>query len=152
MAGINVWFSPVDREIADDGLDGEHFRLVVEKRLACAGLRVIQQSDRKQVPEFPCLGVVLHVVRNQGDTPDYIYSIEMFFLQRLTLAGPPATNAIHLAWCREAVGDISRTVQGLNWSTLYKTSESLVDSFIVECFPSKAFVWQSSPKLESPLY
>ncbi len=140
MPAINVWVSPVDHEIADDGLDQEHIRLEVEKRFVSVGLPVIQQFDGKPAPEFPCLGVLLNVVRYRGDPPAYIYSIEMFFLQRITMAGPPVTHAMHMVWCREATGDITRTAQGFDWSNLYETLKFLVDRFIVECFPSQASV------------
>ena len=53
LPGINVWVAPVEPGIAEAGLDREHIRLEVEKRLVCAGLPVIQKSDGKQAPESP---------------------------------------------------------------------------------------------------
>jgi hypothetical protein len=138
MPGINVWVAPVEPKIAEDGLDREHIRLEVEKRLVCACLPVIQKFDGKQAPEFPCLGVVLYVFQPQEDPSVYIFSIEVVFVQRITLAGRPSTEAMRMAWCREATGDITRTAQGFHWSNLYKALEFLVDCFILECFPSKA--------------
>ncbi len=133
MPAINVWVSPVDHEIADDGLDREQVRLEVEKRFASAGLPVIQQNDGKRVPEFPCLGVLLNVVRHQGDpSPAYIYSIEIFFLQKISMADPPGTDIMHMAWCREATGDIRSNSQGFDWSNLYREVDCLVNQFIQE--------------------
>jgi hypothetical protein len=142
MPGINVWVAPIEPEIADDGLDREQIRLEVEKRLICAGLPAIQQFDGRQAPQFPCLGVVLYVFRPQGDPPVYIFSIDMSYVQRIALAGPPATEAMHMAWCREATGEISRDPLGFNWNNLYKSLEFLVDSFIVEYFLTQASVFQ----------
>jgi hypothetical protein len=140
MPAINVWVSPIDHEIADDGLDQEQIRLEVEKRFVSAGLPVVQHCDGKRVPECPCLGVLLNVVRHQEDPPAYIYSVEMFFLQRVSMAGPPVSDVMHMVWCREATGDIARTAQGFNWSNLYQTLKFLVDRFIVEYFPAQASV------------
>jgi hypothetical protein len=142
MPGINVWVAPVEPEIAEDGLDREQIRREMEKRLYGAGLPVIEKFDVRQAPEFPCLGVVSYVFQPQEDSPVSIFSIEMFFIQRITLAGPPATDVMRMAWCREATGEISRAAQGINWSNLYKALESLVDCFIVECFHAKAPVGQ----------
>ena len=144
MPGINVWVSPLDQEVADDGLDRDHIRLEVEKRLIGAGLPVVQQIRGEQAPKFPCLGVVLYVFRPQGDPPVYIFSIEMFFVQRITLAGSPATESMHLAWCRETTGEVFKNAQGFKWSTLYQASEFLVDRFIMEYLPSQASVDQLS--------
>jgi hypothetical protein len=94
--GINVWVAPVEPEISEDGLDREQIRLEVEKRLTGAGLPVIEKFDVKQAPEFPCLGVVFYVFQPQEDSPVSIFSIEMFFIQRITLAGPPPMSC---AWC-----------------------------------------------------
>jgi hypothetical protein len=142
MPGINVWVAPIEPEIAEDGLDREQIRSEVEKKLFGTGLPVIENFDVRQAPEFPCLGVLLNAVRYQEDPPAYTYSIEMFFLQRITMAGPPVTDAMHMVWCRESTGDITRTAQGFNWSNLYETLDFLVDSFIVECFHPKASVGQ----------
>jgi hypothetical protein len=142
MPGINVWVAPIEPEIAEDGLDREQIRLEVEKKLFGAGLPVIEKFDDRQVPEFPCLGIMFYVFRPQEDSPVYIFSIEMFFLQRITMAGPPVTDAMHMVWCRESTGYITRTAQGFNWSKLYETLEFLVDSFIVKCFHPKASVGQ----------
>ena len=136
LPGINVWVAPVEPGIAEAGLDREHIRLEVEKRLVCAGLPVIQKSDGKQAPESPCLGVLPYIFQPQADPSVYIFSVEVVFIQWITLTGPPATEAMHMAWCREATGDITRTAQGFNWSSFYKALEFLVDCFILECFPS----------------
>jgi hypothetical protein len=100
MPGINVWVAPVEPEIAEDGLDREQIRREMEKRLYGAGLPVIEKFDVRQAPEFPCLGVVSYVFQPQEDSPVSIFSIEMFFIQRITLAGPPATDVMRMAWCR----------------------------------------------------
>jgi hypothetical protein len=142
MPGVNVRVAPVEHEIAEDGLDRKHITLEVEKKLVCAGLPVIEKFDGKQAPEFPCLGVMLYVFQPQEDPTLYIFSIEVVFIQRITLAGPPSTEAMRMAWCREATGDITRTAQGFNWSNLYKALEFLVDCFILECFPSEASAGQ----------
>ena len=109
----------------------------MEKKLAGAGLPVIQHFSEEQAIEFPCLGVVLYVMRPQEDPARYIFSVEMFFVQRMILTGPSTTEAVRLAWCREVTGAISRAAQGFNWAALYEALEFLVDCFIVEHFPKQ---------------
>lgn len=138
MPGINVWVAPVEQEIKELGLDREQIRLEVEKRLACAGLPAIQQISGDQARKFPCLGVMLHVFQPQEEPSLYIFSIEMCFIQRITLTGPPATEAMRMAWCREATGEITRKNQDLDWANLYHSLGFLVDSFSFECFPPQA--------------
>jgi len=136
MPGINVWVAPTEQEI--NGFDREKIRLEVEKRLVCAGLPVIQQFGGDQAPKFPCLGVMLHVFQPQEEPYLYIFSIEVCFIQRITLTGPSASEAMRMAWCREATGEITRNSQDLDWSNLYDSLGFLVDSFSLECFPPQA--------------
>jgi hypothetical protein len=138
MPGINVWVAPVEQEIAEPGLDLEQIRLEVERRLVCAGLPVIQHLGGDQAPKFPCLGVMFHFFQPQGEPYLYIFSIEMCFIQRITLKGPPATEAMRMSWCREATGEITRNGQDLDWANLYHPLGFLVDSFSFECFPPQA--------------
>ena len=138
MPGINVWVAPVEQEIIEQELDREQIRLEVEKRLVCASFPVIQHLGGNHTPKFPCLGVMLHVFQPQEEPYLYIFSIEMCFIQRITLAGPPATEVMRMAWCREATGEITRNGQDLNWSNFYNSLGFLVNCFIFECFPPQA--------------
>ena len=143
MPGINVWVAPVEQGIIDYGLDQKLIRREVEKRLVSAGLLVIQQFGGDQAPKFPCLGVMLHFFQLQDEPYLYIFSIEMCFIQRITLTGPPATEAMRMAWCREATGEITRNGQDLDWANLYHSLGFLVDSFIFE--------WSAARRNPSPL-
>lgn len=130
--GLHVWVSQVDSHIEADGLDRVRLWLEVQKRLARAGVPVPQQFDWLQTPKFPCLGVLVHADQAQVYPPFYIFSVEVFFVQRVTVAGVPAAYAMRMTWCREAIGDIRLHAQGYDWSNLYSTVGSLVDNFIQE--------------------
>lgn len=148
MPGISVWVAPVEQEIIENKLDREQIRLEVEKRLVCASLPVIQHLGGDQTPKFPCLGVMLHVFQPQEEAYPYIFSIEMCFIQKITLAGPPVTEAMRMAWCREATGEITRNGQDLNWSNFYNSLGYLVDCFSFECFPPPSLFWSACRKLD----
>ena len=127
--GIHVWVSQVDPSLAADGLDREFLWTRVQKKLAQAGLPVPEQHIRQQIPLFPCLGVLLHADRAQMTPPFYVFSVEVFYVQKITLAG---ANAMRMSWCREAIGDARSDGRGVDWSGLYNTVNSLVDQFISE--------------------
>jgi hypothetical protein len=130
--GIHVWVSQVDAALDADGLDREHLWLNVQKRLAQAGLPVPNQQHWQQAPLFPCLGVLVHADRAQVSPPFYVFSVEVFFVQKITLAGTPSANAMRMTWCREAIGDARGDDRGFDWSVLYGTVGSLVDQFLQE--------------------
>jgi hypothetical protein len=144
MPGINVWVAPIEQEIMEFGLDRKQIRLEVEKRLVCTDLPVIQQVGGDQTPKFPCLGVMLHFFQPQEEPYLYIFSIEMCFIQRISLTGPPATDAMRMAWCREVNGEISRNGQDIDWANLYNSLGFLVDCFSFECFPPQAMFAQNA--------
>ena len=130
--GIHVWVSQVDPELAADGLDREFLWSLVQKKLTRAGLPVPEQHGWQQVPLFPCLGVLVHADRAQVSPPFYVFSVEIFYVQKITLAGAPAANAMRMTWCREAVGDAQGDGRSFDWSVLYNTVSSLVDQFLRE--------------------
>jgi hypothetical protein len=130
--GINVWVSQMDATLTADGLDRENLWLEVQKRLVLAGLPVLNQQSWQQTPLFPCLGVLIHADRAQVSPPFYVFSVEVFFVQKITLAGSPSANAMRMTWCREAIGDARWDDPGFDWSVLYKTVGSLVDQFLQE--------------------
>jgi len=90
------------------------------------------QQSWQQTPLFPCLGVLIHADRAQVSPPFYVFSVEVFFVQKITLAGSPSANAMRMTWCREAVGDARGYTPGFDWSVLYKTVGSMVDQFLQE--------------------
>jgi hypothetical protein len=130
--GIHVWVSQVDAALAADGLDRELLWLQVHQRLARAGLPMPDHYNWQQTPLFPCLGVLLHADRAQVSPPFYVFSVEVFYVQKITLAGAPSANAMRLTWCREAIGDARADGRGFDWSVLYNTVGSLVDQFLQE--------------------
>jgi hypothetical protein len=130
--GIHAWVSQVDAALTADGLDREHLWLEVQKRLALAGLPVPNQQSWQQTPLFPCLGVLIHADRAQVSPPFYVFSIEVFFVQKITLAGNTSANAMRMTWCREAIGDARWDDPGFDWSVLYNTVGSLVNQFLQE--------------------
>lgn len=130
--GIHVWVSQVDYSLAADGLDRERLWLEVQKRLIRAGLPVPDQQGWQQTPLFPCLGVLVHADRAQVSPPFYVYSVEVFFVQKINLSGTPSANAMRMMWCREAIGDARDEAHGFDWSNLYSTVGSLVDQFLIE--------------------
>jgi hypothetical protein len=130
--GIHVWISQVDASLTADGLDRDRLWLEVQERLAQAGLPVLNQQSWQQTPVYPCLGVLIHADRAQVSPPFYVFSVEVFFVQKITLAGSPSANAMRMTWCREAIGDARGDAPGFDWSVLYNTVGSLVGQFLQE--------------------
>jgi hypothetical protein len=130
--GIHVWVSQVDASLTADGLDRERLYLEVQKRVLRAGLPVPNNQGWQQTPLFPCLGVLVHADRAQVSPAFYVFSVEVFFVQKITLTGTPAANAMRMKWCREAIGDVRDDARGFDWSNLYSTVGSLVDQFLEE--------------------
>ncbi len=127
-----MWISQVDAALTADGLDRDRLWLEVQKRLAPAGLPVPKQQSWQQTPLFPCLGVLIHADRAQVSPPFYVFSVEVFFVQKITLAGNPSANSMRMTWCREAIGDARGDALGFDWSVLYSTVGSMVNQFLQE--------------------
>jgi hypothetical protein len=130
--GIYVWVSQFDAAIEEDGLDRERLWFEVQKRLTWAGLPVPNQENWQQTPPFPCLGVIVHADRAQVTPPFYVFSVELFFVQKINSADTPASSSMRLVWCREAIGDARHKSAEFDWSNLYSTVSSLVDQFLQE--------------------
>ena len=129
---IHVWVSQVEPEVVTDGLDRERLWLEVQKRLSWAGLPVPPHKGWQKTPLFPCLGVIVHADMAQVSPPFYVFSVEVFYVQKIKSADTPAASAMRMNWCREAVGDARYQGPGFDWSNLYSTVHSLVDQFLQE--------------------
>ena len=129
---IHVWVSQVEPAVVADGLDRERLWFEVQKRLTWAGLPVPNQQGWQQTPLFPCLGVIVHTDMAQVSPPFYVFSVEVFFVQKIKSADTPAASAMRMTWCREAIGDARYKGLGFDWSNLYSTVHSLVDQFLQE--------------------
>lgn len=130
--GIHVWVSQVDSAVAADGLDRERLWLEVHKRLTWAGLPVPDQAGWQQTPLFPCLGVIVHADQAQVSPSFYVFSVEVFFVQKVNSTDTPASSSMRMVWCREAIGDARYKAPGFDWANLYSTVNSLVDQFLQE--------------------
>lgn len=132
FSNINVWISRVDAELVADGLDISRIQHEVNRRLMRAGLSASLQADWQRSPRYPCLGILIHADRTQTFPPLYIFSVEVFYVQKLSLAKSPMARAMRLTWCREAVGEAAANYQGVDWSSLYHLVGALVDQFLKE--------------------
>jgi hypothetical protein len=135
--GVYVWVSQVDAALAADGLDRERLWFEAQKQILGAGLPAPNRSWQ-QTPLFPCLGVLIHADQAQVTPPFYVFSVEVFFVQQITLMGNPATNAMRMNWCREAIGDARYHLGGYDWSNLYTTVSFLIGQFLEEYVGVKA--------------
>jgi hypothetical protein len=132
--GVHIWISQVDSNLEADGLDLDFLWLAVRKRFSQAGLPVPQQFYRRQTPMFPCLGILIHTDLVQIYPPFYIFSTEVFFVQKITLAEASPANTMHMTWCRESIGEIRRNPRGFDWANLYSAVDCLVKQFLREGF------------------
>lgn len=132
LQGIHVWVSQLDVDLEAEGLDRKRLGLEAQRRLTQAGLPLTSQPNWQATPLFPCLGILVHADRVNVLPPSYIYSVEVFFVQKITLADSPTTNAMRMTWCREAIGDVRQDNRGFDWTNLYSTVGLLADQFIQE--------------------
>ncbi|MGQ9689403.1 MAG: hypothetical protein ACUVXF_11555 [Desulfobaccales bacterium] len=128
--GLQVWISQFDPSLIADGLDRKHLWEEVRQRLEKAGLPVSKQQPWQQTPRFPCLGVLVHADLAQVIPSFYVFSVEVFFVQQVTVTGTPSANSMRMAWCREAIGEVSSSARGFDWANLYNTVGSLIDQFL----------------------
>jgi hypothetical protein len=134
---VYIWILQVNSGVEANGLDRDYLFLQVRKRFSQAGLPIPQLCYRKRIPRFPCLGILIYTDLVQTHPPSYIFSTEVFFVQKTSMTGDPPANRMCMTWCRESVGDISRNPQGFEWSNLYSTVDLLVNQFLQESMDSQ---------------
>jgi hypothetical protein len=130
--GIHVWVSHLDPRLAADGLDSQQLWREAQRHLVQAGLPVMPAGKVRSQPLYPCLGILVHADLSNSLPPVYIYSLEVFYVQKISLSGSPHRHAMRMTWCREAIGDVRGNGRSFDWSGLYQALGMLVDSFIQE--------------------
>ncbi len=129
-SGLEVWVSLLGAEAERYGLTRERLLAEVEYRLARSGIPLREPGAPRQLPDLPCLGVMVQVQTPPGD-PTWPFDIEMFYLGGSPAKGP-WSRALHLEWCREARGVVHHHGREVNWQPLYEDLGCLLEEFLGE--------------------
>lgn len=129
---IYVWLHPVEAELRAAALDTKRVEEEISRRLLRAGLNCAFSSQHTGNPQYPCLGILIHGDRSQAFPTAYIFSIEVFYVQRVSKLKPSEVNCLRMLWCREAIGEARCTSKGTDWTQLYQLVGSLVEQFLTE--------------------
>jgi hypothetical protein len=129
---VYVWISPVNPELTELGLNLSRVEEEVVNRLNQAGLMASSLSPFTRKPRYPCLGLLIHGDRIPTFPHLCVFSIEAFHVQKVTAAKPKPVNSLRMVWCREVIGEVSVTCQGVDWSNLYRLAGVLVEQFLNE--------------------
>ncbi len=111
------------------GLAPERLRAEVEFRLARAGVPLCEAGPPGARLGPPCLGVILHV-RPVLTAATWPFSLEVFFVEGHEPEPATPGPALHLNWCREAIGQVTLAGRSLDWTPVYDSVARLLEEFL----------------------
>jgi hypothetical protein len=126
LKGIGVLIEKLPQEIEREGLNRSQLQMAVESRLRQAGIKVLTKEESIKTPEEPNLYINVNVNIAKTECNIYPYSIDLLFIQRVSLLRNPNLIAYAVTWSKGGVGSIEKTIVG----ELKETVEEMVDVFI----------------------
>jgi hypothetical protein len=126
LKGVGVLIEKLPQEVEKEGLNRDQLQVAVESRLRQAGIRVLTKEESFKTPEEPYLYININVNIAKTESEIYPYSIDLLFIQRVSLLRNPNLTAYAVTWSKGGVGSIEKTIVG----ELKETVEEMVDTFI----------------------
>jgi hypothetical protein len=126
LKGIGVLVEKLPLEVEQEGLKRHQLQMEVESKLRTAGIKVLTKEEAFNTPGEPFLYINLNVntAKTEGDI--YPYSIDLLFIQKVSLVRDPKQTTYAVTWSTGGVGSIGKPIVG----QLGESVEAMVDVFI----------------------
>ena len=126
LKGVGVLVEKLPTEVEKEGLDRNELQRAVESKLQSAGIRLLTKEESIRAPGEPYLYVNINVNVAKTESDIYPYSIDMLFIQKVSLLRDPKLTSYAVTWSTGGVGSIGKPIL----SQLRESVEAMVDVFI----------------------
>ncbi|OGP87736.1 MAG: hypothetical protein A2157_06355 [Deltaproteobacteria bacterium RBG_16_47_11] len=113
-------------EVEKEGLDRNELQRAVESKLRSAGIRLLTKEESLRAPGEPYLYININVNVAKTESDIYPYSIDMLFIQKVSLLRDPKLTSYAVTWSTGGVGSIAKPIL----SQLRESVEAMVDVFV----------------------
>jgi len=126
LKGFGVLVEKLPPEVEQEGLNRLQLQLEVESKLRMAGIKVLTREEVFRTPGEPYLYINVNVNVAKAESDIYPYSIDMLFIQQVSLLRDPNLTTFAVTWSKGGVGSIGKPIL----SHLQEYVREMVDIFI----------------------
>ena len=126
LKGIGVLVEKLPAEVEKEGLDKNELQRAVESKLQSAGIGLLTKEESLRAPGEPYLYININVNVAKTESDIYPYSIDMLFIQKVSLLRDPKLTSYAVTWSTGGVGSIGKPIL----SQLRESVEAMVDVFV----------------------
>jgi Cdc6-like AAA superfamily ATPase len=126
LKGVGVLVENLSSEVEKEGLKKNGLQLEVEFKLREAGIKVLSKEESLKTPGEPYLYINVNMNTAKTESDIYPYSIDMLFIQKVSLLRNPQQVTYAVTWSTGGVGSITKQLV----SRLRSSVSDMVDIFI----------------------
>jgi hypothetical protein len=126
LKGIGVVVERLPPEIEGGGLSIDQIQKDVEAKLRAAGIKVLTKEECARTPGEPNLYINLNVNIAKTESEIYPYSLDLLFIQKVSLLRDQKIMSYGVTWSTAGVGSITKTMV----SQLRESVREILDIFI----------------------
>ena len=126
LQGVGVLVEKFPSEVESQGLNRDQLQKEVESKLQKAGIKVLTKEEAFNTPGEPFLYININVNIAKTESDIYPYSIDLLFIQKVSLVRDPKWTSYAVTWSTGGVGSIGKQIL----SQLRENVEDMVDVFI----------------------
>jgi Cdc6-like AAA superfamily ATPase len=126
LKGVGVLIEKLPPEVEQEGLRRDQLQMEVESKLRTAGIKVLTREEAFNTPGEPFLYININVNIAKTESDIYPYSIDLLFIQKVSLLRDPKLTSYAITWSTGGVGSIAKQIV----SQLRQNVEAMVDVFI----------------------
>ena len=126
LKGIGVLVEKLPLEVEQEGLKRDQLQMEVESKLRTAGIKVLTKEEASGASGKPYLYININVNIAKTESDIYPCSIDMLFIQKVSLLRDPKLTSYAVTWSTGGVGSIGKPIL----SQLRESVEAMVDVFV----------------------
>ena len=126
LKGVGVLVEKLPSEVEQGGLNRDQLQMEVESKLRTAGIKVLTKEEAFNAPGEPFLYINININIAKTESDIYPYSIDLLFVQKVSLLRDPKLTSYAVTWSTGGVGSIGKSIL----SQLRENVEAMVDVFM----------------------
>ena len=126
LKGVGVLVEKLPPEVEKEGLSADQLQEEIGSKLRNAGIRVLTKEEASGASGEPYLYININVNIAKTEADIYSYSIDLLFIQKVSLQRDPRLMSYAVTWSTGGVGSIGKPI--LN--QLRESVNDMVDVFI----------------------
>ena len=126
LKGVGVLVEKLASEVEQGGLSRDQLQMEVESKLRAAGIKVLTKEEAVDTAGEPFLYVNINVNIAKTESDVFPYSIDLLFIQKVSLLRDPKLTSYAITWSTGGVGSMAKPIMG----QLRESAWGMVDVFI----------------------